>query len=50
MTNRRDTLNIKELDNLLVESYIHYLNNPISFGERAQSRFERGGFCIIGGR
>lgn len=43
-------MNIEELDNLSIESYIYYLNNPSSFGERAQSRFERGGFCIIGER
>jgi hypothetical protein len=43
-------MNIKELDNLSIESDIYYLIHPGSFGERAQSRFERGGFCIIGGR
>jgi len=43
-------MNVDALDNLSIESYIHCVNNPSSFGERARSRFERGGFCIIGGR
>jgi hypothetical protein len=38
-----------ELDNFSSAGYIFILNTPSSFGERARSRFERSGFCFLGG-